>query len=39
MVAEGHTVLACVARSTFQPVPIPHEIREKLGPYLQPSNE
>ena len=39
LVAEGHTVLACVARSTFQSLPIPPEIREKLRPYLQASNE
>ena len=34
MVAEGHTVLACVARSTCQSVPIPPEIIEQLTPYL-----
>jgi YbgC/YbaW family acyl-CoA thioester hydrolase len=39
LVAEGQTVLACVARPTFQSVTIPHEMREKLRPYLQASNE
>lgn len=34
LVAEGHVVLACVSRSTFGPVPIPEEIRERLKEYL-----
>lgn len=34
LVAEGHVVLACVNRSTFESVPIPEEIIERLGKYL-----
>ncbi|MBI3653875.1 MAG: acyl-CoA thioesterase [Acidobacteria bacterium] len=34
LVAEGHIILACVSRSTFQSVSIPQEIRERLKPYL-----
>ena len=34
LVAEGHVVLACVNRSTFQSVPIPAEIRERLKEYV-----
>lgn len=34
LVAEGHVVLACVSRSTFQSLPIPEEIKDKLQPYL-----
>ena len=34
LVAEGHVVLACVSRSTFQSVPIPTEIRERLKEYV-----
>ncbi len=33
-VAEGHIILACVARSSFQSTPVPDEIRERLQPYL-----
>ncbi len=34
LVADGHVVLACVSRSTFQSVPIPREIRERLKDYV-----
>src|SRR6476469_2442409 len=34
LVAEGHVVLACVSRSTFQSVPVPTAIIEALTPYL-----
>jgi acyl-CoA thioester hydrolase len=34
LVAEGHVVLACVSRSTFGPVPIPGEVRERLKEYV-----
>jgi YbgC/YbaW family acyl-CoA thioester hydrolase len=34
LVAEGHVVLACVSRSTFESRPVPAEIIDRLGPYL-----
>ena len=34
LAAEGHVVLACVSRSTFQSVPVPPPIVEALKPYL-----
>jgi len=34
LVADGHVVLACVSRSTFQSVPIPPEIKERLKDYV-----
>lgn len=34
LVAEGHVVLACVSRSTFESRPVPGEIIDRLGPYL-----
>jgi acyl-CoA thioesterase FadM len=34
LVAEGHVVLACVSRSTFQSVPIPQDLRERLKEYV-----
>ena len=34
IVAEGHVVLACVSRATFEAIPVPDEIIEKLKPYL-----
>lgn len=34
LVAEGQVVLACVSRSTFESLPVPEEIRQKLQPYL-----
>ena len=33
LVAEGHITLACVSQSTFQSMPVPDEIRERLKPY------
>ena len=33
LVAEGHIVLACVSRSTFQSIPMPDEIKERLKLY------
>lgn len=33
LVAEGHSILACVSRSTFQSIPMPDEIVERLKPY------
>jgi YbgC/YbaW family acyl-CoA thioester hydrolase len=33
LVAEGHSILTCVSRSTFKSTPIPDEIRERLKPY------
>jgi len=34
LVAEGHVVLACVSRSTFESQSIPAEMVEALRPYL-----
>jgi YbgC/YbaW family acyl-CoA thioester hydrolase len=34
LVADGHVVLACVSRSTFESVPVPAEIIGALKPYL-----
>jgi YbgC/YbaW family acyl-CoA thioester hydrolase len=39
LVAGGHVVLACVSRSTFKPVPIPDEIRQRLLPYAAASSQ
>jgi acyl-CoA thioester hydrolase len=33
LAAEGHTVLACVSKSTFRPVPLPPEMVARLEPY------
>jgi acyl-CoA thioesterase FadM len=33
LVATAHIVLAAVNQTTFETVPIPSEIREKLAPY------
>jgi YbgC/YbaW family acyl-CoA thioester hydrolase len=35
LVAEGHITLASVSRATFKSVPVPKELRERLGPYLK----
>src|ERR1051326_383652 len=34
LVAEGHVILACVSRSTFQSVAVPDELVAALRPYL-----
>lgn len=34
LVADGHIVLACVDRNTFEAVPVPDALRERLAPYL-----
>lgn len=34
LVADGHVVLACVSRSTFESVSIPAEMIDALKPYL-----
>ncbi len=36
-VASGRYVLVCVAQKTFQPVPIPEEVREKIARFLEPA--
>lgn len=33
LAAEGHVVLACVSRSTFESTPVPEEIIQALQPY------
>ena len=35
LVAEGHVVLACVSRTTFNPISVPSEIVEALRPFLK----
>ncbi len=34
-VASGRYVLVCVRQKDFGPVPVPPEIRERLGPFLE----
>lgn len=34
LTAEGHIILACVAKDGFEPIPVPAEMREKLAPYV-----
>jgi acyl-CoA thioester hydrolase len=34
LVAKGHVILACVNRSSFESIPVPEEIKERLMPYL-----
>jgi acyl-CoA thioesterase FadM len=34
LVATAHFVLAAVNQMTFETVPIPSELREKLAPYI-----
>jgi len=33
MIATAHFVLAAINQNTFETVPIPSELREKLAPY------
>ena len=37
LVAEAHFVLVAVRRGTFDSVPVPAELRQRLAPYLRPS--
>jgi acyl-CoA thioester hydrolase len=34
LVAEGHVVLVCVNRESFESVPVPAEIVQRLSPYI-----
>ncbi|HEX9304710.1 MAG TPA: thioesterase family protein [Thermoanaerobaculia bacterium] len=34
LVATGRYVLVCVRQGNFQPVPVPEQIRKRIGPYL-----
>jgi acyl-CoA thioesterase FadM len=34
LVASAHFVLAAVRRDTFEPVPVPEELRARLAPYV-----
>jgi len=36
LVADAHFVLTSVRRDTFETVPIPDELRERLAPYTKP---
>jgi acyl-CoA thioesterase FadM len=35
LIADAHFILAAVRRDTFETVPIPQELRQKLAPYCQ----
>jgi acyl-CoA thioesterase FadM len=35
LIAEAHFILAAVRRDTFETVPIPQALRERLAPYCQ----
>jgi acyl-CoA thioester hydrolase len=37
LIADAHFVLAAVRRDTFEPVPIPEELRNRLAPYTGPT--
>jgi len=39
LIADAHFVLAAVRRDTFETVPIPRELRQKLAPYCQNREE
>ncbi len=39
LIADAHFVLAAVRRDTFETVPIPAELRERLAPYTQASTD
>ena len=39
LVAQAHFVLASVRRDTFETVPIPDELRERLAPYTKSRDE
>ena len=39
MIAKAHFVLASVNQETFETVPIPSELREKLAPYTACTND
>ena len=38
IVATGKYILVTVARGEFKPMPVPHEIRERLEPYVEMSS-
>ena len=37
MLAEAHFILVAVRRDTFETVPVPAELKERLAPYTQPA--
>ena len=37
LVAEAHFVLVAVRRDTFEPVPVPAELKRRLAPYTHPA--
>ena len=38
LIAEAHFVLASVRRDTFETIPLPAELIERLSPYTQPAS-
>jgi acyl-CoA thioester hydrolase len=38
LIARAHFILAAVERSEFKTVPMPKELKDRLTPYMQPSN-
>lgn len=39
LVAEAHFILVAVRRETFETVPVPDELRQRLAPYIVTSDE
>lgn len=39
LVADAHFVLTSVKRDTFETVPIPDELKERLAPYTKPADQ
>jgi 4-hydroxybenzoyl-CoA thioesterase/acyl-CoA thioester hydrolase len=39
LIAHAHFVLASVRRDTFETVPIPNELRNRLAPYTKSSSD
>jgi len=38
LVASGRYVLVCVRQGNFEPVPLPREIRDRIGRYVEPAS-
>ena len=39
LVATGKYVLVCVRQGDFKPVPVPEQLRDRIGAYLEPSSD
>jgi YbgC/YbaW family acyl-CoA thioester hydrolase len=39
LIAEAHFILVAVRRDTFETVPIPDELKQRLAPYVKSSDE